>query len=105
MRWRTLRALITLIALASASTSGHAQLDPESPSSYFDAMPLHESAAPIRRLLATIQAEGLPILRYWFVLRRSEQRQTGAMQVVWDEIRSHSKEMIRSEEVAKAIAD
>lgn len=54
--------------------------------------------------LATIQAEGLPIMRYWFVLHRSQQRLTGAMQVVWNEIRGHAQEMIRSEEVAEAIA-
>lgn len=55
--------------------------------------------------LAIIQAEGLPIMRYWFVLHRSQQRLTGAMQVVWDEIRTHATEMIRSEEVAAAISD
>ncbi|MBR9653492.1 LysR family transcriptional regulator [Thalassovita aquimarina] len=55
--------------------------------------------------LAIIRAEGLPIMRHWFVLHRSQQRLTGAMQVVWDEIRTHAQDMIRSEEVAEAITD
>ncbi|WP_323785710.1 LysR family transcriptional regulator [Thalassovita sp.] len=55
--------------------------------------------------LALIRAGGLPIMRHWFVLHRSDLRLTGAMQTVWDEIRSHAMEMIRSEEVAEVIAE
>ncbi|MDX1781154.1 MAG: LysR family transcriptional regulator [Thalassovita sp.] len=55
--------------------------------------------------LAIIQAEGLPIMRHWFVLHRSEQRLTGVMQTVWDDICGNARGMIRTEEVAAAIAE
>ena len=55
--------------------------------------------------LAIIRAEGLPIMRHWFVLHRSEQRLTGVMQTVWDEICGNARKMIRTEEVATAIAE
>jgi len=59
-RWsRRSRSLAGTMILAVAgflcwAPAADAQLDPESPSSYFAAMPLHESAVPIRMLLDEI---------------------------------------------------
>ncbi len=58
-------ALAALIAVALTTPSTSAQsprkkktkLDPQSPASYFDAMPIHQDDTPVRRLLARAEAE------------------------------------------------